>query len=1212
MEWRFLADVVRRSPFRFEVPMPTPRTTRAAQLPTRLLERHSRELSPRSGRLASVLILLLLLPLIAAGLWYALGTDSPSDDSITVDLEEHEDEPVADPGLALAPPRDAATPAADARTELDDHTGADHEFEHRPPHQDETIERVSLAGRAVLPPNTPSDERPLVIAVGREMTHQFLASTPSVIEEALRDKGLHHLLLAVAELDEAGEYTIEVPADRDSIHLALIGRYIAPLITTRVAVPQVGELPVLDALLGARISGRVVFPDGVRLDEQLLESVKVEQGPDLTGGFDAMTISNTAVEREVPLEADGSFEMHALIEPGRKGVFWEHDDFAGGLMLGLDPEPGEHLELELAFGVGGVVAGRVTDDRGRPIAGAEVGLGYRGTLGQVIGTLRAGESDDEGRFRLENLPPGEFELRAEHPAWRSNRIDVKQALERGGEVDGVEVRLDAGARFVGVVRFPDDSPAVKARVKASVDYSGQVGGLGTGVDPQDGGTTFSDEAGEFEIRGLGDGAFHLEVGLEVSEGPNAGSWGLRRSGMRATGEELVLVLEELAALDGEVVDREGTPVAKFDARAVLEGSGAMFGVGAERKQDSVVDSEDGRFRLAGLRPGTWQVRILADGYARSDVQEISLPLPDGAPPIRFVLQPSATVEGSVLDSLGQPVSGARVGLQLELAQRVQQQMEGGGIAAFTDNAGRFRLEGLDPGPAALEATREGFAASEAVAVDLVAGEVTRDITLALRTGGTLTGVVLTPEGDPRPGRSVILQLMPSVDRQHILESGPDGSFAKEHLEPGSWQIVVMANVMKQGAEDASEEGVAQTLGDMIIERVTIKEGESTHVVLGVSDGRPIEVSGRVTHAGEGVSKAIVSFVPEDSESMGDLKMAVTDAEGNYRTTLQRRGSWLVTVQNNVATGRQNSIEFLERMPDDGDTHLLDLELPGGRITGRVSGPSGKPVANCRITLNVEGGIAYGSFLGGHYTESVTDSEGRYEIKYLRAGRYAIAAGGPELGGMFGDDAPYGRTVRGGIEVEDGEWLENVDFRLKDPGDLQGVVLDVTGQPLQGAAIFLRDATGRMVERFSLVATDGRGAFTYRGLAPGTYTAFARSSGLVSATSQPIEIRSGSVSNVELLLEEGCVVLVKVEDSSGVEVRARISIVDDDGREHTGAMSMSEIMEQFGQGFSSKEQRVGPLPLGRYEVRAVADDGREVSRPVSLLRAGERSVRLRFK
>jgi len=1186
-----------------QTPRPRSRVTRSAR---RFAPSAGRS-RPTSGRIATLLILLLTFPLLTIGLWYALGRNTLSEDLIAV-VDDQVDEPAAEPSSTLAPPVEAVEPNADERKELAEPDAADHGQAIAPPHLDTQVERVTLTGRAALPPGTPADEQPRVVAVAVDLTHQILATTPSVIEEALRDHGNHHQLLAVADLADDGSYAIDVPADRKEIHLALIGRYIAPFKTTRAAVPQVGEIPLLEAQLGAWITGRVTFPEGTQLSEQLYEDVEIELGPDLSSGFDAMTISSTAVERGVPLDAGGRFAMHAVVEPGAKGVLWKHDDFAGGLQLGIDPEPGEHVELEVAFSTGGSIAGKVVDDRGRPVEGAEVKAYYSGALGQMIGRLRKTETDDKGSFRLERLPAGEFEVRAEHDDWRPNKVSVNEPLTAGGRIEGLIVELEAGASFTGEVRFPDGTPAANARVVAKVDYSGQVGGLGTGVDPNDGGEERCDEAGRFEIRGVGKGAFHIEITLETDSGPNAGSWGLRRSGMHASAEPLVLVLEPLNELVGKVVDEGGHPLANFDVRGVLEGSGAMFGIGAERKSDEVRDSQDGRFELDGLREGVWQLRVTAEGYARSDLLEISIPQPEGAEPLVFVMQPAASVEGIVVDSLGQPVAGARVSVQLELAQRVQQQMEGGGSSAFSDGEGYFRLEGLDPGTAALEAIREGFAASEPVAVELSAGETTKDSRLTLRTGGTLTGVVLTAEGDPRPGRSVILQLMPTVERQHILESGSDGSFIKEHLEPGNWQVVVMANVMTQ---DAGSTG-AQALSDMLIERVNIVDGESIHLVLGVSDGRPIEVSGHVTHAGEGVPDAILSFVPEDSESMGDLKMAVTDQQGRYQVSLQRRGSWLVTVQNSVATGRQNSIEYLERMPDDSDTHTLDLELPGGRITGRVLGPKGKPVANCRITLNVEGGIAYGSFLGGHYTESVTDGEGRYEILYLRAGRYAIAAGGPELGGMFGDEAPYGRVVRGEIEVADGEWLQDVDFRLKDPGDLKGIVLDVAGQPVQGAAIFLRDATGRMVERFSLVATDGRGAFTYRGLAPGEYTVFARSGELVSDSSQPVEVRSGAASSVELRLEAGCVVLVKVEDSSGVAVRARISILDDKGREVTGAMSMAEIMEQFGSGFSSKEQRVGPLPLGRYEVRAVADDGREVSRPASLLRAGERSVRLRFK
>jgi len=46
-------------------------------------------------------------------------------------------------------------------------------------------------------------------------------------------------------------------------------------------------------------------------------------------------------------------------------------------------------------------------------------------------------------------------------------------------------------------------------------------------------------------------------------------------------------------------------------------------------------------------------------------------------------------------------------------------------------------------------------------------------------------------------------------------------------------------------------------------------------------------------------------------------------------------------------------------------------------------------------------------------------------------------------------------------------------------------------------------------------------------------------------------------------------------------------------------------------FSSSEQRVGPLPDGRYKVTATHADGRTKSRSVRLSGQGERKVKLRL-
>lgn len=54
------------------------------------------------------------------------------------------------------------------------------------------------------------------------------------------------------------------------------------------------------------------------------------------------------------------------------------------------------------------------------------------------------------------------------------------------------------------------------------------------------------------------------------------------------------------------------------------------------------------------------------------------------------------------------------------------------------------------------------------------------------------------------------------------------------------------------------------------------------------------------------------------------------------------------------------------------------------------------------------------------------------------------------------------------------------------------------------------------------------------------------------------------------------------------------------------------MSQFGEGFSSSEQRVGPLSPGKYRVTATLDDGRDAYKILNLSGQDERKVKLRLK
>jgi hypothetical protein len=262
-------------------------------------------------------------------------------------------------------------------------------------------------------------------------------------------------------------------------------------------------------------------------------------------------------------------------------------------------------------------------------------------------------------------------------------------------------------------------------------------------------------------------------------------------------------------------------------------------------------------------------------------------------------------------------------------------------------------------------------------------------------------------------------------------------------------------------------------------------------------------------------------------------------------------------------------------------------------------------------VNVEGGMVYGSLMGGNYVEVKTDADGRYDAKYLRAGTYTVAAGGVPLGGMLGGKSEGGRAVRGGVHLSEGQWLDSVDFRLEKPAEITGTVLDPTGTPVSGASVFVRDEAGMLLERFSLSATDGAGRFSYPGLAPGRYRVSARKGDQVSDESAPVSLAAGGQAKVSVTLVQGTVLLIAVVDETDAELEAKVSVVDSKGRELAGMVSMSDILEGMRSGFSAKEYRVGPLPDGKYIVTAVHADGRKKTRSVSVSGQGERKVKLRL-
>jgi protocatechuate 3,4-dioxygenase beta subunit len=318
---------------------------------------------------------------------------------------------------------------------------------------------------------------------------------------------------------------------------------------------------------------------------------------------------------------------------------------------------------------------------------------------------------------------------------------------------------------------------------------------------------------------------------------------------------------------------------------------------------------------------------------------------------------------------------------------------------------------------------------------------------------------------------------------------------------------------------------------------------------------------------------------------------------------------MLVVSENPDPGR--GIEFYETIPEVAE-YTLDLALPLGGIRGRVRGPDGRPLADVNVQLSSDSGLTSISVMSaGGGASATSDENGRFEFTDLHPGTFAVAAGGSMGRRFMSEDSAHGRCVRGGLRVEADKVLDGVELELSKPGQITGRVVDANGEPVASATVYVRDAQGELLHRFSACATDATGRYTYEGVAPGKYTLCARTTTLAAPDSKPVSVHEGQASEVDLALEPGTWVRISTEGADQKLLRAAISIKNDRDQEVSQMIAFDALQAMFTEGISSTEKRVGPLPPGKYLVSATTKDGKTTKKSITLKGQDERKVVLRL-
>jgi hypothetical protein len=498
--------------------------------------------------------------------------------------------------------------------------------------------------------------------------------------------------------------------------------------------------------------------------------------------------------------------------------------------------------------------------------------------------------------------------------------------------------------------------------------------------------------------------------------------------------------ENLFSLDGKVTNSQtGEPLRK--AYVLLKPMNGNLQVMSQS-----TDSQ-GQFRFNGIRPGSYRVQAIHNGFVGPE----NLPNGNGMPSVlRFdqqsisglVIQmvPAAVFTGHVVDEDGDPLAKVRVQcfrfIYLQGKRRLIL-VDG----TTTDDRGQYRIAGLGPARYYLTASyrdpwkpvlaaaaendaNQGYApayypgvldVSQATELTAGAGEERDlgDFRLNPVRLVPVTGRVSHPAGMAALG-GVTVSMIPQIGGAFGLNTRPqaqvaaDGSFRISGVAPGSYTIV-------------AQDGVTMTA------RQALEVGVNGLDSLNLSLSAGIRLAGRVRVEGSATAKAVsgmrIFLIPQDDFILPNSGRGVVGADGRFELNNVAENDYLLQVDSmpqdyyikSARLAEQDGAEkpLAIRSGNAGSSLVLLVSPYGGHVGGTVMDDSHQPVSGATVVLVPD---AEKRSIPQLYKVAETDQDGRYDLRGVPPGGYKAFAWNNIEDGAYEDPAvlaPFesmGKTV----------------------------------------------------------------------------------------------------------------------------------------------------------------------------------------------------------
>ena len=773
---------------------------------------------------------------------------------------------------------------------------------------------------------------------------------------------------------------------------------------------------------------------------------------------------------------DGTFKLeglsrknHAVIA-AQGGMFWP--------VVYFDTTGRESAEVLLETKPGGTIRGKVTNEKGEPIAGALVSDHRSGSI-SICG-LRRMTTDAKGEYALGGYDP-------DQPVWSIG-------VEAGGfsPLSKSDIKFPTGQREVtvdfklGAAQSVAAAPA--AAGGASVEKLRRISGHVTDREgkPVKGAlvaygssnsyvyykTATSNEKGEYTIEGA-----QSREDIVVAQAS-----GLAPVIQKVPAEgdtQLNFKLEPGHWIEGRVVDEEGKPLAGIHVSTMMEcrEPGACGGP-YRYLQPSASTDQDGLFRLESL-PAE-KVLVDVTGRDRSNLRDVALVV-DRKDHTLTLLGPGQISGTVVRADNGQPLPNFKIYLGFPEKREPGDKTTGFSAAyssagvSFSSKNGTFTISDLNVGDTLrviAEAPGLSREALDRTEVKPVAKINYKDVVLKLTTAEGFAGAVTEVDGKTGIG-DITVSLLDPAGRglSWFCWTNPKKDFHPVVAQTDAQGHFKFDSVpVSRGAVLLEKSGY----GRMLVRDVDCRQPFVARLAKAATiQGTILDESGKPR---TGVK------VDADAEGNISFGQATTDANGRFVFTDLPPGNFQVRELKGNKWARIHNATIAA-----GQTYTVDWDKAGeATLEGAVT-LRGKPVAGIEVMLHdaVKPDMA---------ANAETSADGRYHLNIPKAGRYRLSF---QKGDWMDPNKIYQRQT---IELKVGQ--NGLDVPL--PGaSLTGQVIDqATQKPLIGATVraYLRqpekDAYGE--DSWSAqhtdpwwfpkneVKTDGNGHFEMRNMAAGEW------------------------------------------------------------------------------------------------------------------------------